>query len=62
MRNPIPASPDRPIPLPDCILMDGWWAHRPDPRPREGGRVLRLVTAEPAGSREGRPSEGVRVD
>ncbi len=26
MRNPIQPSPDRPIPLPDCILLDAWWA------------------------------------
>lgn len=26
MRNPILPSPDRPIPLPDCILLDTWWA------------------------------------
>jgi hypothetical protein len=25
MRNPITPSPNRPIPLPDCILRDGWW-------------------------------------
>lgn len=30
MRNPIQPSPDRPIPLPDCILMDAWWADRRD--------------------------------
>ncbi len=28
MRNPIHPSPDRPIPLPDCILMDSWWTDR----------------------------------
>jgi hypothetical protein len=42
MRNPIQPSPDRPIPLPDCILMDAWWADRRDElrtRPVE----LRLV-------------------
>lgn len=26
MRNPIQASVDRPVPLPDCILRDAWWA------------------------------------
>ena len=25
MRNPIHPTADRPIPLPDCILSDGWW-------------------------------------
>ncbi len=29
MRNPIIASPNRPIPLPDCILQDGWWMTEP---------------------------------
>jgi hypothetical protein len=32
MRNPIQSSPQRPIPLPDCILMDAWWADRSDKR------------------------------
>jgi hypothetical protein len=29
MRNPIISSPNRPIPLPDCILQDGWWLVEP---------------------------------
>lgn len=29
MRNPIIPSPSRPIPLPDCILQDGWWLIEP---------------------------------
>jgi hypothetical protein len=37
MRNPITASPNRPIPLPDCILRDGWWTE--DER-RPGLRVI----------------------
>jgi hypothetical protein len=42
MRNPIQPSPDRPIPLPDCILMDAWWTDRRDElRDRPAG--LRLV-------------------
>lgn len=46
MRNPIQPSPNRPIPLPDCILMDSWWADRRDgPRDRSGS-VLRLVIGE----------------
>lgn len=45
MRNPIQPSPDRPIPLPDCILLDGWWADA-----KRGSRdrliPLRLVIGE----------------
>ena len=45
MRNPIQPSPDRPIPLPDCILMDAWWAdRRNDLRERPPG--LRLVQVD----------------
>ena len=43
MRNPILPSPDRPIPLPDCILMDGWWAERRDELRVRSESVLRLV-------------------
>lgn len=46
MRNPILASPDRPIPLPDCILMDGWWAQRQDGVRGRSSSVLRLVIGE----------------
>jgi hypothetical protein len=42
MRNPIQPSPERPIPLPDCILMDAWWADRRDAL-RERPVELRLV-------------------
>jgi hypothetical protein len=53
MRNPIHPSPDRPIPLPDCILMDAWWADRRDEL-RERSRVgLRLVS----GDREEDPND-----
>jgi hypothetical protein len=45
MRNPIQPSPDRPIPLPDCILMDAWWTERRDEL-RERPAGLRLVIAE----------------
>jgi hypothetical protein len=45
MRNPIQPSPDRPIPLPDCILMDAWWADRRDEL-RERPVELRLVHVE----------------
>lgn len=41
MRNPIPATPTRPIPLPDCILRDGWWLTAALPvRPRPALRVV----------------------
>lgn len=39
MRNPIQPSPDRPVPLPDCILMDAWWA---DHREETGGKASQL--------------------
>lgn len=45
MRNPIQPSPDRPIPLPDCILMDAWWADRND-RLRERPIDLRVVEGD----------------
>ena len=48
MRNPIQPSPDRPIPLPDCILMDAWWADRRDDL-REwpaGQRLVQVDTEE----------------
>lgn len=40
MRNPIQPTPDRPIPLPDCILMDAWWTGTLRDRPER----LRPVT------------------
>jgi hypothetical protein len=45
MRNPIQPSPDRPIPLPDCILLDAWWA---DTRAELAERraLRRCVTAD----------------
>jgi hypothetical protein len=52
MRNPILPSPNRPIPLPDCILMDGWWADRRDELRERSGSVLRLV-----GEREEDPDD-----
>jgi hypothetical protein len=52
MRNPIQPSPDRPIPLPDCILMDAWWTQE-DPDRRERSDRLRLVI----GAREEGPHD-----
>jgi hypothetical protein len=43
MRNPIQPSPDRPVPLPDCILMDGWWADRDDKLRERSESMPRLV-------------------
>jgi hypothetical protein len=43
MRNPIQPSPDRPIPLPDSILMDAWWTDSREDAPGRAGRLLRLV-------------------
>ncbi len=40
MRNPIQPSPDRPVPLPDCILMDAWWA---DHREETSGTTRQLL-------------------
>lgn len=58
MRNPIQPSPDRPIPLPDCILMDAWWADRREDG-REGPLGLRPVQIE---SEEGRYDRRHRTD
>ena len=58
MRNPIQPSPDRPIPLPDCILMDAWWTDRRDEL-RERPVGLRLVQIE---SEEGRHDRHHRTD
>jgi hypothetical protein len=53
MRNPIQPSPDRPIPLPDCILMDAWWTDRRDEL-RERPVGLRLVYVEKCSSSSSR--------
>lgn len=41
MRNPITPSPNRPFPLPDCILQDGWWLVEPRQNEREAD--LRVI-------------------
>ncbi len=46
MRNPIQPSPERPIPLPDCILMDAWWTDRRDDVRDRSGRVRLIGTRE----------------
>ncbi len=53
MRNPIQPSPDRPIPLPDCILMDAWWADRGERSRDIHGSGMRLVV----GAREEGPTD-----
>lgn len=53
MRNPIPPSPERPVPLPDCILLDAWWADlRDDERTASLPRVI--------ASRDGRDDRDVQ--
>jgi hypothetical protein len=56
MRNLIAATADRPIPLPDRILSDGWWLiERAEPIAET--RRLWAVTSE-EGARERDSSEG----
>ncbi len=57
MRNPIQPTPDRPVPLPDCILMDAWWTEHND-RERHGADRLRPIT----GAREEGPNDRHRTD
>ena len=45
MRNPIQPSLDRPFPLPDRILRDGWWVDVKR-APRNRPNPLRLVIGE----------------
>jgi len=60
MRNPIQPSPDRPVPLPDCILLDAWWADtRAEAEERRA--LLRLVAADAdEGARDGPRGDGRR--
>jgi hypothetical protein len=58
MRNPIQPSPNRPIPLPDCILMDAWWADLRDEERRRPETVLRLVGGNRHEGPYDRPSAG----
>jgi len=55
MRNPIRATPNRPVPLPDCILRDGWWLVVPARAvsPTQDRRAFRIT--------EGKLEEG-RID
>jgi len=46
MRNPIHPSPDRPIPLPDCILMDSWWTDRQLELRAGTPSALRVIASE----------------
>lgn len=61
MRNPIQPSPDRPIPLPDCILMDAWWTDR-RVELREPTVALRLVHADREEGRHDRHRRDQRSD
>jgi hypothetical protein len=46
MRNPIQATADRPIPLPDCILKDAWWTDREAWPRRRAELPLTIVPAQ----------------
>lgn len=58
MRNPIQPSPDRPIPLPDRILMDAWWVDLKAETKAGSGVPLRIVTAQGEVRLEGRSMVG----
>jgi hypothetical protein len=60
MRNPIQPSPDRPIPLPDCILLDAWWADRADGLRERSPVVLRLVSGNREEGAYDRPEQRER--
>jgi hypothetical protein len=62
MRNPIHPSPDRPIPLPDCILMDSWWADRRDELRERSGLVLRLMSQGEEGAHDRSHQREQRAD
>jgi hypothetical protein len=59
MRNPIQPSPDRPIPLPDCILMDGWWADQQGGLRERSASLLRLVSSEREEGQHDRPDVSI---
>jgi hypothetical protein len=56
MRNPIVATADRPIPLPDRVLSDGWWLIRPAAPVAERKRLWTVTSEE--GARERDRSKG----
>jgi hypothetical protein len=58
MRNPIQPSPARPIPLPDCILLDAWWADRRERSREREEPGLRLVIGARDDGPNGRPDRG----
>jgi hypothetical protein len=60
MRNPIQSSPERPIPLPDCILLDSWWTDLSDSRRERREPVLRLAVSERDEGRDDRHTDGRR--
>jgi hypothetical protein len=59
MRNPIAITADRPFPLPDRVLSDGWWLIE-RARPVERA-ALRLVSTQ-EGQRERDRSERSRAE
>jgi hypothetical protein len=56
MRNPITATADRPIPLPDRVLSDAWWLIRRAAPIVEGKRLWMVASKE--GGRERDRSKG----
>jgi hypothetical protein len=59
MRNPIQPTPDRPFPLPDRILSDGWWLTEL-PGPVVDGRQHVWVVIREEGAIERDRNEGKR--
>lgn len=51
MRNPIQPTPERPFPLPDRVLRDGWWLTEL-PGPVVGGRQHVWVVMREEGASE----------
>ena len=58
LRNPIQPTAERPFPLPDCILRDGWWLTGA-PLPAVGRRGAWVVTRQEGFSERDR-GEGER--
>jgi hypothetical protein len=46
MRNPIQPSLDRPVPLPDCILTDAWWADLRDDTRSDTRQLLQIISGK----------------
>lgn len=53
MRNPISPTADRPFPLPDRVLNDGWWlTERPGPVVNGTQHVWVVIREEGASERD----------